>query len=59
MRGSDNRSGSLFSYVNLEVRVPRDHPLRVIRTIADEVLAGMSAPFAASSARIGRPSMPG
>jgi transposase len=27
MRGSDDRSGSLFSYVDLEARVRRDHPL--------------------------------
>jgi transposase len=34
------------------------HPLRVIRSIADDVLAGMSARFAASYARLGRPSIP-
>ena len=31
MRGSDEQSGSLFSYVDLETRVPKDHPLRAIR----------------------------
>ena len=31
MRGSDERSGSLFSYVSLEARVRGDHPLRTIR----------------------------
>jgi hypothetical protein len=30
MRGTDERSGSLFSYVDLETRVPKDHPLRAI-----------------------------
>ncbi len=35
MRGSDERSGSLFSYVDLEARVRRDHPLRAIRQIAN------------------------
>ncbi|OKO81957.1 transposase, partial [Bradyrhizobium sp. NAS80.1] len=34
MRGSDERSGSLFSYVDLEARVRVDHPLRVIRDLA-------------------------
>ena len=29
MRGSDTTSGSLFSYVDLEQRVPAKHPLRV------------------------------
>lgn len=58
MRGSDARSGSLFSYVDLEVRVPKRHPLRVIRRIADDVLGGMSGAFAAAYARLGRPSIP-
>ena len=31
MRGQDERSGSLFSYVDLEARVGKDHPLRTIR----------------------------
>ena len=33
MRGSDERSGELFSYVDLEDRVPTAHPLRLIRRI--------------------------
>ena len=33
MRGLDERSGSLFSYVDLEARVRADHPLRPIRAI--------------------------
>ena len=57
MRGSDARTGSLFSYVDLEDRVPSDHPLRVIRRIADEVLVGMSAGFDAAYASHGRPSI--
>jgi hypothetical protein len=31
MRGSDEQNGALFSYVNLEDRIPAQHPLRVIR----------------------------
>ena len=31
MRGGEVRSGSLFSYVDLEARVARSHPLRAIR----------------------------
>jgi hypothetical protein len=37
MRGSDERSGELFSCVDLEDRVPTEHPLRVIRRIVNEV----------------------
>src|SRR5512136_1310404 len=45
MRGSDAGSGSLFSYVDLESRVPTMHPLRVIKGIVDEVLASLDAAF--------------
>jgi transposase len=57
MRGADARNGSLFSYVDVEARVLPGHPLRVIRRIADAVLAGMSGRFAAAYAPIGRPSI--
>jgi transposase len=57
MRGSDGRNGSLFSYVDLEARVPAGHPLRVIRSLAGAVLAGMSARFEPCYARNGRPSI--
>jgi transposase len=57
MRGSDGRSGSLFSYVDLEARVPRGHPLRSIRQIANGALSDLSGDFAAMYARLGRPSI--
>ncbi len=38
MRGEDERSGSLFSYVDLEARVGKDHPLRTIRGVVNEAL---------------------
>ena len=59
MRGSDERSGSLFSYVDLESRVRRDHPLRPIREIANAALADLSDDFGALyPPRLGRPSIP-
>ena len=45
MRGSDATSGSLFSYVDLEQRVPAAHPLRTIRTIVNDVLGSLDAEF--------------
>jgi Transposase domain (DUF772) len=58
MRGGDERSGALFSYVDLEARVGKDHPLRTIRMIVNVALAGLSGHFSALYAQLGRPSIP-
>jgi transposase len=58
MRGMDERSGALFSYVNLEARVPKSHPLRVIRALANDALAALAGEFSALYASTGRPSIP-
>ena len=58
MRGLDERSGELFSYVDLERRVPARHPLRAIRTIVNEALATLDEEFEAIYASTGRPSIP-
>ena len=58
VRGEDRKSVGMFSYVRLEERVPRDHPLRAIRTLVDAVLAELSPSFEALYARVGRPSVP-
>lgn len=58
MRGGDERTGELFSYVDLEVRVRQDHPLRAIRTIVTEALLALERDFAALYSPIGRPSIP-
>ena len=39
MRGADETSGSLFSYVDLEARIPARHPLRQIRRVVNDALA--------------------
>jgi transposase len=57
MRGSDTRSGKLFSYVDLEQRVPPRHPLRAIRTIVNEALTDIGSDFEAVYSTIGRPSI--
>src|SRR6056297_1813490 len=57
MRGTDEASGSLFSYVNLEERVPAGHPLRKIRQIVNDALASLDAEFGALYTDFGRPSI--
>jgi len=58
MRGGDERSGSLFSYVDLEARVGRTHPLRSIRLIVNEALSALAGEFSSLYSPIGRPSIP-
>lgn len=55
MRGSDERSGELFSYIDLEARVRSDHPLRVIREIVNEALGALQSDFARLYSPMGRP----
>src|SRR6188474_1815615 len=57
MRGSDERTGSLFSYVDLEARVRGDHPLRTIRAIVNAALSDLSGDFTALYTDFGRPSI--
>ena len=58
MRGDDTRTGELFSYVDLEARVRRDHPLRAIREIVNEALVALERDFTALYSPLGRPSIP-
>ena len=57
MRGSDERTGELFSYVDLEKRVPAKHPLRLVRVVVNEVLSRLDGDFAKAYAIGGRPSI--
>jgi transposase len=57
MRGPDERSGKLFSYVDLEQRVRSDHPLRAIRALTDSALGSLSGDFAVLYSKLGRPSI--
>jgi transposase len=58
MRGSDERTGELFSYIDLEKRVRADHPLRPIKALVNEALARLEGDLSALYAPIGRPSVP-
>ncbi|KFC61827.1 Transposase, IS4 family [Bosea sp. LC85] len=57
MRGGDERTGSLFSYVDLEGRVPARHPLRAMRDLVNASLAALDGSFSALYAKTGRPSI--
>jgi len=57
MRGQDERTGSMFSYVDLEERVPINHPLRKILVFVNAALAALNAEFAKLYSADGRPSI--
>ena len=58
MRGTDRQTGRMFSYLSPETMVPRDHPLRVIRPLADAALDRLSPAFNRLYSVVGRPSIP-
>jgi transposase len=58
MRGTDERTGAMFSYVSLEERVPPEHPLRAVRRITDRALERLSPRFGTLYVNFGRPSIP-
>ena len=45
MRGPDEQTQHMFSYLSPEQRVPADHPLRAIRALTDDALRSMSPQF--------------
>ena len=58
MRGEQNQQGSMFSYIDLEQRVPAGHPLRAMGRMMGGALEGLSKHFDELYARRGRPSIP-
>ena len=58
MRGNDQQQGYVFSYISPEQRVRKDHPLRPIRTMVDQVLKELSPEFNKMYSKVGRPSIP-
>ncbi len=57
MRGEDRQQSHMFSYLSPEARVRKDHPLRTIRAMMDEILSQLSRQFDRMYARVGRPSI--
>jgi transposase len=58
MRGDHSEPTDMFSYVTLAQRVPKDHPLRAIRTMVDDVLKRLWSDFEKLYSHTGRPSIP-
>ena len=57
MRGTDHQPSHMFSYLSPEARARKNHPLRVVRTLVDEVLRALSPQFDRMYASEGRPSI--
>lgn len=58
MRGEDRTSGALFSYVDMEARIPARHPLRAMRGLVNAALDELDGSFSALYEKVGRPSIP-
>src|SRR3989337_2568425 len=58
MRGRRQAQATMLAFVDLEERVPRGHPLRVIKRFADRALQDLSPGFDQMYATGGRPSIP-
>lgn len=58
MRGNETPSGSLFSYVSLESRIPSSHPLRPMKVMVDTALKALDRDFDRMYSSEGRPSIP-
>lgn len=58
MRGQRQAQGPLFHSFQLEDLVPKAHPLRAMRKLADEELKRLSPRFEKAYSKIGRPSIP-
>jgi len=56
MRGEDQQQNHIFSYLSPEARVRKDHPLRAIRAMMDEILSELLR-FDSMYACVGRPSI--
>ena len=58
MRGRRDPQATTLAFVDLEERVPNDHPLRTIKIVADEALERLSPEFDRMYSTVGRASVP-
>jgi hypothetical protein len=57
MRGEDQTSGTLFSYVDAQARIAANHPLRAMRRLVNAALEGLDGSFFGLYGKFGRPSI--
>lgn len=58
MRGKSKGQPDFLTVVNVEMRIPKTHPIRGMKRRVDEVLRRLSGDFQQLYGRIGRPSIP-
>ena len=58
MRGRQDPQVTMLAFIDLETRVPHEHPLRVIKNLADQALNVLSQDLDRVYAEAGRPSIP-
>jgi transposase len=58
MRGRADSQLRMFFSINVEERIRKNHPLRPIKKVVDEILCGLSAQFDAAYSKLGRPGVP-
>lgn len=58
MRGETQRQSAMLCLINIEDRIPRDHPLRAVKKLADAALERMSPLFDEMYSQLGRASIP-
>ena len=58
MRGRHDPQVTMLAFIDLETRVPPDHPLRIIKKLADQALKALSPDLERMYATVGRPSLP-
>ena len=58
MRGEERRQRAMLVVIDPEKRIPKDHPVRRIKQLADAALAELSPVFDEMYSAVGRPSIP-
>ena len=58
MRGEERQQRSMLMVMDVEQRIPQEHPLRRVKQVTDRVLKNLSPIFDQMYSSVGRPSVP-